>query len=257
MALPQPTTWLNVFRMQLLGAKVEAVKTGTRTLKDAVDAALVDYMTNYENTFYLLGSAVGPHPYPLMVRHFQSIIGIEARRQILEREGRLPDYLLACVGGGSNAIGLFYPFLEDKSVNIIGVEPAGHGLETGRHAATITTGSPGIIHGFRCYVMQDEQGNPLPTYSVSAGLDYPGVGPEHSYLKDSGRATYVAVDDKEALSAFALLSKTEGIIPALESSHAVAHALKLAPTLPRDQIIIVNLSGRGDKDVEQVKALLG
>lgn len=247
---------LNVFRMELLGAKVVPVKTGTRTLKDAVDAALEDFVINAENTFYLLGSAVGPHPYPIMVREFQSIIGREAKQQIIEQEGRLPDYLVACVGGGSNAIGLFSPFYDDKNVKIVGVEPGGKGLNTPDHAASLTKGDVGIIHGFKCYNLQDEDGNPLPVYSVAAGLDYPGVGPEHSYYKESGRAEYEVITDSEALEAFHELSRTEGIIPALESSHAVAYAIKLAKTLPKDKIIIVNLSGRGDKDVAQIKEMM-
>jgi tryptophan synthase beta chain len=247
---------LNVFRMEILGAKVVSVKSGTRTLKDAVDAALEDYVTNAENTFYMLGSAVGPHPYPTMVREFQSVIGKEARAQILEAEGRLPDYLVACVGGGSNAIGLFHPFVDDNEVKIVGVEPAGKGLDTPDHAASITLGSIGIIHGFKCYTLQDEKGEPLPVYSVAAGLDYPGVGPEHSYYKEIGRGEYVSATDDEALDAFFTLSKTEGIIPAIESSHAVAYAMKLAPTLDKDKIIIVNLSGRGDKDVAQVMEMM-
>ncbi|GAB6181547.1 tryptophan synthase subunit beta [Desulfotomaculum defluvii] len=247
---------LNVFRMELLGAKVVSVTTGTKTLKDAVDVALQDLVENCDNTYYMLGSAVGPHPYPLIVRYFQSIIGIEAKDQIRKIEGRLPDYIMACVGGGSNAIGLFYPFVEDKEVNIIGVEPGGKGLATGQHAAPLCAGKPGIIHGFKCYVMQDENGEPLMTHSISAGLDYPGVGPEHSNLKATGRAKYVAINDNEALDAFQVLSKTEGIIPALESAHAVAHAIKIAPTLTPNQIIIVNISGRGDKDVEQVFHML-
>jgi len=243
---------LNVFRMELLGAKVISVTAGTRTLKDAVDAALGDFAVNYETTFYMLGSAVGPHPFPTLVKHFQSIISREARQQILEAEGKLPDVVMACVGGGSNAIGMFANFIEDSTVRLIGVEPAGLGLETGKHAAPLTAGAPGIVHGFRCYMMADEKGEPLPTHSISAGLDYPGVGPEHSYLKDIGRAEYVSVTDQESLDAFHRLSKTEGIIPALESAHAIAYALKLAPTMSADQIIIVNLSGRGDKDVEQI-----
>ncbi len=243
---------LNVFRMELLGAKVISVTTGTRTLKDAVDAALGDFAVNYETTFYMLGSAVGPHPFPTLVKHFQSIISREARQQILDAEGKLPDVVMACVGGGSNAIGMFANFIEDSTVKLIGVEPAGLGLETGKHAAPLTAGAPGIVHGFRCYMMADEKGEPLPTHSISAGLDYPGVGPEHSYLKDIGRAEYVSVTDQESLDAFHRLSKTEGIIPALESAHAIAYALKLAPTMSADQIIIVNLSGRGDKDVEQI-----
>lgn len=247
---------LNVFRMQLLGAEVVPVTSGTKTLKDAVDAALNDFVQNAGNTYYLLGSAVGPHPYPIMVREFQSVIGMEAKEQILEQEGRLPDYLVACVGGGSNAIGLFHPFYEDKSVNMVGVEPAGRGLDTPYHAASITLGSPGVIHGFRCYTLQDEKGEPLPVYSIAAGLDYPGVGPEHSFYKDSGRCDYTSVTDNEALDAFLELSKVEGIIPALESSHAVAHVMKMAKELDKDKIIIVNLSGRGDKDVAQVKEIL-
>ncbi len=247
---------LNVFRMEMLGAKVVPVTTGTATLKDAVDAALEDFVKNAEDTFYLLGSAVGPHPYPTMVREFQSIIGKEARKQIVEAEGRLPDYVIACIGGGSNAIGLFHPFVEDKEVKIIGVEPAGKGLDTTEHAASISKGTVGIIHGFKCYTLQDEQGEPLPVHSIAAGLDYPGVGPEHSYYKSIGRADYVAVTDQEALDAFFSLSKTEGIIPAIESSHAVAYAIKLAKTLSPDQILIVNLSGRGDKDVNQVKKIM-
>lgn len=243
---------LNVFRMELLGAKVISVTTGTRTLKDAVDAALGDFAVNYETTFYMLGSAVGPHPFPTLVKHFQSIISREARQQILEAEGKLPDAVMACVGGGSNAIGMFANFIPDSNVRLIGVEPAGLGIETGKHAAPLTAGAPGIVHGFKCYVMADEKGEPLATHSISAGLDYPGVGPEHSYLKDIGRAEYVSVTDEESLEAFHRLCKTEGIIPALESAHAVAYALKLAPTMNPDQILIINLSGRGDKDVEQI-----
>ncbi len=243
---------LNVFRMELLGSKVVAAKSGNRTLKEAVDEALMDFATNHEDTFYLLGSAVGPHPYPLMVRHFQSIIGREAKAQILEKEGRLPDYVVACVGGGSNAIGLFYPFVDDLPVKIVGVEPGGKGISTGFHAAPLTAGKPDVIHGFKCYVMDEAE----KCHSIAAGLDYPGVGPEHSYYKSIGRAEYLSVEDQEALDAFVTLSKTEGIIPALESSHAIAYAMKLAPTLPKDQIIIVNLSGRGDKDVAQVSEML-
>ncbi len=248
---------LNVFRMKLLGAEVVPVTTGTRTLKDAVDAALVDFVQNADDTYYLLGSAVGPHPYPVMVREFQSIIGIEARTQIMEQEGRLPDYVVACVGGGSNAIGLFHPFYGDKSVRIVGVEPAGKGLDTPDHAASITLGSPGIIHGFKCYTLQDKNGEPLPVHSIAAGLDYPGVGPEHSFYNESGRGQYTSVTDDEALDAFYELSKVEGIIPALESAHAVAHGMKLAKETAKDQIIIVNLSGRGDKDVAQVRDMMG
>lgn len=246
---------LNVFRMELLGAKVISVERGTATLKDAVDAALEDFVINAEDTYYLLGSAVGPHPYPTMVREFQSVIGKEARRQIFEEEGRLPDYLVACVGGGSNAIGLFHPFFNDKDVKIVGVEPAGKGLDTGEHAASLCKGTVGVIHGFKCYTMQDEKGEPLSAYSIAAGLDYPGVGPEHSYYKETGRAEYTGITDEEALQAFYELSKTEGIIPALESSHAIAYAIKLAGELSKDKIIIVNLSGRGDKDVHQVKEM--
>ncbi len=243
---------LNVFRMELLGSKVVAAKSGNRTLKEAVDEALMDFAMNHEDTFYLLGSAVGPHPYPLMVRHFQSIIGREAKAQVLEKEGRLPDYVVACVGGGSNAIGLFYPFVDDLAVKMVGVEPGGKGIATGFHAAPLTAGKPDMIHGFKCYVMDDAD----KCHSIAAGLDYPGVGPEHSYYKAIGRADYVAVEDHEALDAFVTLSKTEGIIPALESSHAIAYVMKLAPTLSKDQVIIVNLSGRGDKDVAQVAEML-
>ncbi|MFW6282037.1 MAG: tryptophan synthase subunit beta [bacterium] len=247
---------LNVFRMKLLGAKVESVTTGSKTLKDAVDEALKDLVKNRDNTFYMLGSAVGPDPYPTIVRNFQSIIGIEARKQIMEKESRLPDYLIACVGGGSNAIGLFYPFLEDKTVKILGVEPGGTGNDAGENAAPLNFGKPGVIHGFKCFMLTDEEGEISNTHSVAAGLDYPGVGPEHSYLKSSGRADYVTVNDKEALDAFNVLSRTEGIIPALESSHAIAQAIKLAPELEKDQIIIVNLSGRGDKDVVCVSDMM-
>ncbi|KUO58779.1 MAG: tryptophan synthase subunit beta [Gracilibacter sp. BRH_c7a] len=243
---------LNVFRMELLGAEVVAVTRGSRTLKDAVDAALDDLIANYENTYYMLGSAVGPHPYPTMVKHFQSVISREAKAQCLEAEGRLPDAVLACVGGGSNAIGIFADFIPDKDVRLIGVEPAGYGMETGKHAAPICAGKPGVIHGFKCYMMADEKGEPLETHSISAGLDYPGVGPEHSYLHDIGRAEYVSITDAEALEAFHLLSRTEGIIPALESCHAVAHALKMAPQMAKDKILVINLSGRGDKDVRQI-----
>lgn len=243
---------LNVFRMELLGAKVVSVNTGNCTLKEAVDEAFKDLVANYKNTYYMLGSAVGPHPFPLIVRYFQSVIGEEAREQILEQEGKLPDYLIACVGGGSNSIGLFHPFYDDKDVKMIGVEPAGKGLATGKHAAPLNAGKPGLLHGFKCYVMLDGEGEALPTHSVAAGLDYPGVGPEHSFYKASGRAEYVAISDDEALEAFKLLSHVEGIIPALESAHAVAQAVKLAPTLSPDDIIVVNLSGRGDKDAQQV-----
>ncbi|QJD86634.1 tryptophan synthase subunit beta [Cohnella herbarum] len=235
---------LNVFRMELLGATVVPVNKGQGRLKDAVDEALNDLIRNYKNTFYLLGSAVGPHPFPSMVKHFQSIVSEESKRQILEKEGRLPDAVIACVGGGSNAIGAFAHYLDESSVLLIGVEPD--------QAPTLTEGVPGVIHGFKCLVLLDEEGNPRKTYSIAAGLDYPGIGPEHSNLKATGRAEYVTVSNEEVLEAFQELSRTEGIIPALESAHAVAHAKKLAPTMSKDQIIIINLSGRGDKDVEQV-----
>lgn len=246
---------LNVFRMELLGATVIPVKTGGKTLKDAVDEALKDLIENYNNTFYMLGSAVGPDPYPTIVREFQSVIGKEAREQILEKEGRLPDYLVACVGGGSNAIGLFHPFVNDKEVEIIGVEPGGKGNKPGENAASLNFGNKGIIHGFKCFILEDDDGEISSTYSIAAGLDYPGVGPEHSYLKDSGRAKYVLAYDEDALAAFHELSETEGIIPALESSHAIAYGLKLALGLNEDKIIIINLSGRGDKDVQQIAEL--
>ncbi len=247
----------NVFRMRLLGAEVAAVHSGTRTLKDALNEALRDWVTNVENTFYVIGTAAGPHPYPVMVRDFHRVIGDEARAQCLELTGRLPDCLIACVGGGSNAIGLFYPFIEDKAVRMIGVEAGGLGLSTGQHAAPLTTGRPGVLHGNRTYLMEDEDGQILPTHSISAGLDYPGVGPEHAYLKDTGRAEYVAATDEEALAAFHRLCRTEGIIPALETAHALAHAFRLAPTMRSDQTIIVNLSGRGDKDIHTVAAREG
>ena len=247
---------LNVFRMELLGAKVVPVTTGTRTLKDAVDVALGDLIENYENTYYMLGSAVGPAPYPEMVKYFQKVIGNEVKTQCLEAEGRLPDYLIACVGGGSNAIGLFSPFYEDKDVKMMGVEPAGRGLDTNDHAATLTLGTTGIIHGFKCKLIQDENGEPLPVYSISAGLDYPGVGPEHCFYQAEKRAEYVTATDDEAVEAFHVLSKVEGIIPAIESSHAIAGALRLAPTLDKDKIIVINLSGRGDKDVAEIASIL-
>ncbi|CEG26398.1 tryptophan synthase subunit beta [Bacillus sp. B-jedd] len=239
---------LNVFRMELLGAKVVSVEAGQGRLKDAVDAALGDLVENYENTFYLLGSAVGPHPFPIMVKHFQSVISEESKRQILAKEGKLPTAVIACAGGGSNAIGAFAHYIEEPEVRLIGVEPS--------EAPTLTEGVPAVIHGFKCLTLMDEEGNPKPTYSIAAGLDYPGIGPEHSQLKVSGRAEYVTVSGEEALEAFLLLSKTEGIIPALESAHAVAHAVKLARELPEDDILIVNLSGRGDKDVAQVYEML-
>jgi tryptophan synthase beta chain len=248
---------LNVFRMKLLGATVVPVASGSRTLKDATNEAIRDWVTNVRTTYYIIGSVVGMHPYPLIGRDFQSVIGREARRQMLELAGRLPDYVLACVGGGSNAMGIFHPFVADAAVKLVGVEAGGHGLATGRHAASLTAGRPGVLHGARSYLLQDEDGQVVETHSISAGLDYPGVGPEHAYLKDSGRAEYVAVTDAEALDAFQRLCRAEGIIPALEPSHALAHALKLAPTLASDQIILVNLSGRGDKDINTVAAALG
>lgn len=247
---------LNVFRMEMMGARVVPAMSGQRTLKEAVDEALAAWVQDAENTYYLLGSAVGPHPYPLMVRQFQSVIGREAREQILELEGRLPHTVIACVGGGSNAIGLFSAFLDDAGVAIQGVEPSGRGLTPGDHAATLTLGTPGVLHGFRSYVLQDEHGEPAPVYSISAGLDYPSVGPEHSHLKDIGRAEYVTASDADAVEAFFALSRTEGIIPALESAHALAQAMRLAPTLPAEAIVLVNLSGRGDKDVAQIERML-
>ncbi len=247
---------LNVFRMQMMGAKVIPAQSGQRTLKEAVDEALGAWIQDADESFYLLGSAVGPHPYPSMVRDFQSVIGKEAKEQCLEDEGRLPDYCIACVGGGSNAIGLFSDFVKDETVKLIGVEPSGRSLNPGDHAATLCLGEPGIMHGFNSYMLKDEKGEPAPVYSISAGLDYPSVGPEHSHLKDLGRAEYVHASDKEAVDAFFTLSQKEGIIPALESSHALAHAIKLAPTLPKDNIIIVNLSGRGDKDVAEIESLI-
>jgi len=246
---------LNVFRMRLLGAKVHSVESGTGTLKDAVNEAIRDWVTRIEDTFYVMGSVVGPHPYPTIVREFQKVIGEEARAQILEKEGRLPDYVIACIGGGSNAMGIFHPFYHDKQVKLIGVEAAGLGLETGKHAATMAKGSVGVLHGMKTLLLQDSEGQVMPVHSISAGLDYPGVGPEHAYYKEIGRAEYVAVTDREAVEAFVELSRTEGIIPALESAHAVAYALKLVPQLPKDKIVIVNLSGRGDKDVETVASL--
>jgi tryptophan synthase beta chain len=248
---------LNVFRMKLLGATVHPVSSGSATLKDAVNEALRDWVTNVRTTYYLVGSTMGPHPYPMMVRDFQSVIGMETKRQIRRREGRLPDYLVACVGGGSNAMGLFYPFIGDPGVALIGVEAAGDGLATGRHAASISGGSVGVLHGKKTYVLQDELGQVREAHSISAGLDYPGVGPEHAHLHATGRASYVPVTDAEALEALQVLTASEGIIPALESAHAIAHVIKLAPTLARDQIIVVNLSGRGDKDMNTVAKHLG
>jgi len=246
---------LNVFRMELLGAKVEVVKSGSRTLKDAVNEAIRDWVTNVRTTHYIIGSVVGPHPYPMIVRDFQAVIGQEAREQILRETGRLPDLIVACVGGGSNAMGIFYPFIEDREVELVGVEAAGYGIESGKHAATLCAGSVGVFHGAKSYLLQNEDGQITPTHSVSAGLDYPGVGPEHSLLKEIGRARYDAVTDEEALKAFQILSRTEGIIPALESSHAVAWVVKNADNL-RGKTVILNLSGRGDKDVNQVKEIL-
>lgn len=241
----------NVLRMKMLGAKVVSVDGGGRCLKDAVDSAFGEYMKNYKDVFFGIGSVVGPHPYPMMVRDFQSIVGREAREQIMEQSGRLPDYLVACVGGGSNAIGLFHAFLDD-AVKMIGVEPSGKSFKSGEHAATLTLGRPGAIHGMFTYLLQDESGQPLPVHSIASGLDYPGVGPQHSYLKDTGRVEYVTASDQEALDAFVTLSRVEGIIPALESAHALAHAFKMAPTLSKEKIILVNLSGRGDKDIDFV-----
>lgn len=246
----------NVIRMQLLGAKVVTVKSGGRCLKDAVDSAFEAFVQDPQNIFFGIGSVVGPHPFPMMVRDFQSIVGKEARVQILEQEGRLPDYLIACVGGGSNAIGLFHEFLDDESVKMIGVEPSGRSFKPGDHAATLTLGTPGNIHGMFTYLLQDDQGQPLPVHSIASGLDYPGVGPVHSDLKDKGRVVYETINDEEALEAFQTLTKVEGIIPALESSHAIAQAIKMAPKLSTDQIIIVNLSGRGDKDIDYIAGRL-
>ena len=248
---------LNVFRMELLGAKVVAVESGTKTLKDAVNEALRQWTANVNDTYYVLGSVMGPHPYPEMVRDFQSVIGKEVKAQMLEKEGRLPDVVMACVGGGSNAMGLFYDFIPDKEVQLIGVEAAGRGVNTAQTAATIARGSLGIFHGMKSYFLQDEYGQIAPVYSISAGLDYPGIGPEHAALYDSGRAQYVSATDDEAVSAFSYLSRTEGIIPAIESAHAIAYAQKLAPTLPKDKIIVVNVSGRGDKDVAAIARYMG
>ncbi len=247
----------NVFRMKLLDATVVPVESGSRTLKDALNEAMRDWVTNIDDTFYIIGTVAGPHPYPVMVRDFQTVIGREAKQQCIKQAGRLPDALIACVGGGSNAIGLFYPFIDDKDVAIYGVEAGGLGLETGRHAAPLNAGRPGVLHGNRTYLMEDDNGQIIETHSISAGLDYPGVGPEHSWLKDSGRAKYVAINDDEALHAFHDLTKIEGIMPALESSHALAYAAKLVPKMKKDEIIIVNLSGRGDKDIQTVATLEG
>ena len=248
---------MNVFRMKLLGADVRSVSSGSRTLKDAVNEAVRDWVTNVQTTYYLLGSSVGPHPYPLLVRDFQSVIGRETRKQVLLGYGRLPDYIIACVGGGSNAIGIFYPFLDDREVRLVGVEAAGRGLETGEHAASLIAGEVGVLHGAKSYVLQDDNGQIRETHSISAGLDYPGVGPEHSYLKDTGRVSYVAVTDKEALEGFQLLCRAEGITPALEPAHAIFHTAKVAGSLNSGQIVVVNLSGRGDKDMDIVVEALG
>ncbi|OGW42443.1 MAG: tryptophan synthase subunit beta [Nitrospirae bacterium RBG_16_43_11] len=248
---------LNVFRMRLLGAKVTPVDNGSKTLKDAISEAMRDWTTNVRTTHYILGSVLGAHPYPMMIRDFQSVIGTEAREQIIEAEGRLPDYLVACVGGGSNAIGLFYPFINDSAIKMVGVEAGGFGIKSGKHAARFATGSVGVFQGTKTYLLQDKDGQIKVTHSVSAGLDYSAVGPEHSFYKDMDRIKYTYATDKEALSAFSLLSQIEGIMPALESAHAISYVTKLAPTLPEDSIIIVNLSGRGDKDVQQVASILG
>jgi len=247
----------NVFRMRLLGAEVKPVTSGSATLKDAMNDALRDWVTNVHDTFYIIGTVAGPHPYPMMVRDFQSIIGRETREQILEREGRLPDTLVACIGGGSNAIGLFHPFLDEPDVRMVAVEAAGHGVDTDKSAASIASGTPGVLHGNRTYLLQDGDGQILEAHSISAGLDYPGIGPEHSWLHEEGRVNYVSATDKAALEAFQLCTQTEGIIPALESSHAIAEVMKIAPTLPKDHIIVLNLSGRGDKDIFTVADALG
>ena len=247
---------LNVFRMRLLGAKVTGVDSGSKTLKDAINEAIRDWVTNVDSTFYIFGSVLGPHPYPMIVRDFQRVIGVEAREQILAAEGKLPDCLVACVGGGSNSIGLFHRFLEDENVRMIGVEAGGHGIESGEHAARFQGGKLGVLHGSQIYLLQDDDGQIALTHSVSAGLDYSGVGPEHCYLRDNDRIDYTYATDEEALDAFQLLSKLEGIIPALESSHAIAEVCKLAPTMSRDQVVIVNLSGRGDKDVQQAATMI-
>ena len=247
----------NVYRMKLLGASVVPVESGSKTLKDALNEAMRDWVTNVESTFYIIGTVAGPHPYPMMVRDFNAVVGRELRSQMPEEIGRQPDAIIACVGGGSNAIGAFYAYIEDKSVRLIGVEAAGLGIESGKHAATLCAGKPGVLHGNRTYLMQNDDGQITETHSISAGLDYPGVGPEHSWLKDSGRAEYVAIDDNEALAAFHALTLTEGIMPALESAHAVAYAMKLAPQMPKDAVLLVNLSGRGDKDMHTVAQASG
>lgn len=247
----------NVFRMKLLGAEVRPVTSGSRTLKDAMNEALRDWVTNVDDTFYIIGTAAGPHPYPELVRDFQSVIGKETKQQMMDREGRLPDSLVACIGGGSNALGLFHPFLDDADVSIYGVEAAGHGIETGEHAASLTAGAPGVLHGNRTYLLQDDDGQIVEAHSISAGLDYPGIGPEHAWLNDTGRVKYVSATDKEALEAFKLCCRLEGIIPALEPSHALAFVGELAPTLPKDHLLVMNMCGRGDKDVFTVAEALG
>ncbi|MBM3482182.1 MAG: tryptophan synthase subunit beta [Alphaproteobacteria bacterium] len=247
----------NVFRMKLLGAEVVPVTSGSRTLKDAMNEALRDWVSNVESTYYLIGTVAGPHPYPAMVREFQSVIGRETREQIMKAEGRLPDSLVACVGGGSNAIGLFHPFLDEPNIKIYGVEAAGHGIETGQHAASLTAGSPGVLHGNRTYLLQDSDGQVIEAHSISAGLDYPGIGPEHAWLNDTKRVSYVPITDKEALEAFKLCARLEGILPALEPAHALAHVVKLAPTLPKDHLLVMNMCGRGDKDIFTVADALG
>jgi tryptophan synthase beta chain len=247
----------NVYRMKLLGATVVPVTSGSQTLKDAMNEAMRDWVTNVDNTYYIIGTVAGPHPYPQMVRDFNSVIGREAREQVLAQAGRLPDSVIACVGGGSNAMGIFHAFLDDKEVALVGVEAGGDGVSTGRHAAPLNAGTPGVLHGNRTYLMQDEAGQIIPTHSISAGLDYPGVGPEHAWLKDVGRASYVAINDDEAMHAFHQCTRVEGIIPALESAHAVAHAAKIAPAMSVSDILLVNLSGRGDKDIQTVAALEG
>ena len=247
----------NVFRMRLLGAEVRAVRSGSATLKDAMNEALRDWVGNVDSTFYIIGSVAGPHPYPAMVRDFQAVIGNEVREQIMAKEGRLPDVLVACVGGGSNAMGLFHPFLDEPEVRMIGVEAAGHGIESGEHAAALSAGQPGVLHGSRSYLLQDDDGQVLEAHSISAGLDYPGVGPEHAWLKDTGRVEYVSITDDEALGAFRLCSELEGILPALEPAHALAHVAKIAPALPSDHLIVMNLCGRGDKDIFTVADAMG
>jgi tryptophan synthase beta chain len=247
---------MNVFRMKLLGAEVRSVDSGSRTLKDAVNEAIRDWVTNVETSYYLLGSSVGPYPYPMVVRDFQSVIGNETREQIMSSHGRLPDYIVACVGGGSNSIGIFFPFIDDKDVKLVGVEAEGQGITSGKHAASLSAGSPGVLHGAHSYLLQDKDGQITETHSIAPGLDYPGVSPEHSYYKETGRVTYVTVNDKEALEGFQLLTTTEGIIPALESAHAVAHVARITPKTSKDTLVVVNLSGRGDKDLGIVNEVM-